>query len=381
MTIKKTKTSLQKALAICSIVMGMGLFSGIAALPVHAAESVTKTETFTLEEADDFTIASYTGEDHEVTFEKEITENGNRYTLGTISYEVTKQEKITEKKTVKLEKKQSGLSSKDATFDDVIQQVTDGSDSQEVAFKLQSVVYKNKSGEGRATNSITRTLTSDLSVSRPHFPATKSFTYYDAETDQDVSVTLNLQSVIPNGDAAWVTVDPLTVTYQKYDSAYYLYGTQIVTRNDQIPELTGLEDRLLMDCGYDTDNYRITGYRWAGDTYNQNGVLYRKAYALTQGHMQSYTATYTGDNLRLPKVQVYDAVATYSAKVDMPTGKSIYTIKATASYDKANSFFTAPVIITGSIALLIIIGLVILILYLIAKRREDKKKKRKLTSI
>ena len=119
MTIKKTKTSLQKALAICSIVMGMGLFSGIAALPVHAAESVTKTETFTLEEADDFSIASYTGEDHEVTFEKEITENGNRYTLGTISYEVTKQEKITEKKTVKLEKKQSGLSSKDATFDDV----------------------------------------------------------------------------------------------------------------------------------------------------------------------------------------------------------------------------------------------------------------------
>lgn len=374
----KNKGSRQKhGLSVCSILLGVSLFFGLFAVPVRAAANpITKTETFTMEAADDFSLANYTGENHEVTFEKEIHENNTRYRLNHISYSIISQEQIKEEKTVTLEKKQEGLSSKDADFADMIQQITDGSDGEEIAFHLDNVEYTNKTGSGRSTAQITRTVTSDPSAARPSFPETKSFTYHDAESGQNIPVELNLDHVTGNMDTAWYNIDPITITCEKYDSAYYLFGTAVVVRDDGTPQLQGMEDQVLMNIGYNPYQYRITGYDWSGQPYEQNGVTYRNGVAHTQALMQTYTATYTGYDLALPRITVYDAVATYKGTMEVATGNTNYTIQATAQYEEASSFFTLPVIITGSVALLIIIGLIIAILYLLAKQKKKKKEKR-----
>ena len=85
------------------------------------------------------------------------------------------------------------------------------------------------------------------------------------------------------------------------------------------------------------------------------------------------------------KRQGYDAVATYTGTIQKPTGKTEYTVKAVATYEKEptsepeaqsqpNTGLTPIQIVLLSVAAFLLVVLVVGLLSILAKRRKKKEK-------
>ena len=137
--------------------------------------------------------------------------------------------------------------------------------------------------------------------------------------------------------------------------------------NDEKPALTGYETDILNVLDLPEASYRITDFVWTGDVYTENGVQYRNAAASGERYVAEYTAYYN-DTVTLPDANGYNATLTYS----LDSGDTEYIIKATAVYEKEESFPVVTVVITV-VSILVGIIAIVLILFLIAKKRKTNK--------
>ena len=154
--------------------------------------------------------------------------------------------------------------------------------------------------------------------------------------------------------------------------------------NEEIPAIDGFESVLLDSLSLSREQYRITGFQWTGEPYEQDGVFHRDATASGQRYAASYRAVYSG-TVSLPDVPGYDAVATYTGTIQKPTGKTEYTVKAVATYEKEptsepeaqsqpNTGLTPIQIVLLSVAAFLLVVLVVGLLSILAKRRKKKEK-------
>ena len=86
----------------------------------------------------------------------------------------------------------------------------------------------------------------------------------------------------------------LDVTVSGYGADAYLLGDELVEfKEESFPE--GWESDILKQAGLDETAYRISGFQWNGQPYENNGVQYRDLTATGSRLVADCTATYTGE--------------------------------------------------------------------------------------
>ena len=237
---------------------------------------------------------------------------------------------------------------------------------QEVMGKLSDVSYSDTVITNR-TAEVESTTQSGYVISQPAAANSKTVNYADEQTGQTVTATLPLTSFQVTTPYHWESDVTVPMRVEVYDATFYMLNGRYVPYNDEKPALTGYETDILTVLNLPQESYRITDFLWTGDVYTENGIRYRDAVATGERYVAEYTAYYS-DTVALPDAAGYNARLTYS----LDSGDTEYTIKATAVYEKEESFPVVTVVITV-VSILVGIIAIVLILFLIAKKRKTNK--------
>lgn len=202
-------------------------------------------------------------------------------------------------------------------------------------------------------------------VTAASVPATKTVRAVNAVTGKEESVSCRLTGIRRAGKRA--VQNTMTVTFTDYGAAYYEWDGEYIRRDDDAPPLEGYEERLLAAAGAG-EGSKVTGMRWAGEPYEEDGVLCRDAAVSVEQQATAYRAEYAGA-IRTPgeTETVYRAV--YTAPDE--GGPSRLTYRATATYRQDEGASALPYILAG-IGIVLALGLAVLILFLIRKRKKEK---------
>lgn len=338
-----------------------GLLSGLSISSVSANDVTSKDGYIEKTETFETTDTNFNYE-----FEKTIEENGNKYNLVSVSYDIINSENLTKIDEVKRTVTYPDLYEQRAGEEKEITVVQDGN---EILLPLDSITYEDTIIDNR-TKLLTASTDFDYKTVEPTPPQTKTVTYYDEYTDINVTADLPLKDFIIADEWAWRADVSIPITFSLYDADYYALGDKLIPFNDDKPMLQGYENDLLNELNLDTSLYRITDVNWVGEPYTAGEVTYRDAVATGERYCANYIATYE-DTVSLPDASGYKGVAVYKTEVEVLSGETQYTVKATALYEIDN---TMKMIVTISIMLALFIILIVIILYLIAKKRRDKKK-------
>jgi hypothetical protein len=113
-------------------------------------------------------------------------------------------------------------------------------------------------------------------------------------------------------ESRWVEGFELPVTFHMYDAETYMLDARRIPKDDAVPQVQDCEEELLAEAGLSRADYRITGVRWSGDSYeDETGELCRDALATGQKLVRTYRAEYAGtavferlpDYLRTPETE------------------------------------------------------------------------------
>lgn len=281
----------------------------------------------------------------EEKFEQYIEEEGKKYELTNIEYELIE--------TKYLDKKEKNLELKEEPK----KTMTEGG----VEYTLKSSEKIENVIEESTEQTVTAYDDYDYAVTAADVPVTKTVNAVNNITGAEEQVVCSFTGI---SDAGITTVDNImTITFSDYDAAYYEWNGTYIPRNDAVPPLAGYEDSLLASVGA-AEGSTVTGYYWSSDPYTVDGVMYRDAAATVQQQVQMYRANYVGKILTPEKKEtVYKAVyETHDTE-----GDKELTVKATATYAEVES--QIPYIIAG-IGLFLLLILIVVIVYVISKKRK-----------
>lgn len=279
----------------------------------------------------------------EEQFEQYIEEDGKKYELTDIEYELI-ETKYLDKKVKSIELKE---------------------EPQKI-IKEDGVEYTLKSSERmeKAVENEVQTVTAyddyDYEVTAAGVPVAKTVTAVNKITGAEEQVICNFTGI---STAGTTTVEnTMTITFSNYDAAYYEWNGNYIPRNDAVPPLAGYEDSLLDSVGA-AEGSTVSKYHWSSDPYTVDGVVYRDAVATVQQQVQMYRANYVGQ-IAPQKETVYKAVY----ETPDTEGNKEFTIKAIATYSKVES--QLPYIIAG-IGLFLLLILIVMIVYVISKKKKE----------
>ena len=90
-------------------------------------------------------------------------------------------------------------------------------------------------------------------------------------------------------------------------------------------------------------------------------------------HCSQYAARYVANYETIVPEQIngYNATATYSVEIEVPTGETVYTVKAVAEYVEEDKLLLTMMTVGVVLLTLIIIGILFLL-----KRRKRKEEER-----
>ena len=318
--------------------------------------------------------------DFNASFEKTLEQPEGSYSLKDIEYTVLSEKKLEQPITVTQQVEYSGLLEQNAEAPATI---TIDADGESITGKLTGIDYTPITITGRETSADAYT-DYGLDVNEPKPPQTKEITYTDPETGKAVSAVLDFDHLEALDGFSWRSDVTIPLTFSYYDSFGYVLEDVFIPYNEEIPAIDGFESVLLDSLSLSREQYRITGFQWTGEPYEQDGVFHRDATASGQRYAASYRAVYSG-TVSLPDVPGYDAVATYTGTIQKPTGKTEYTVKAVATYEKEptsepeaqsqpNTGLTPIQIVLLSVAAFLLVVLVVGLLSILAKRRKKKEK-------
>ena len=299
-------------------------------------------------------------EDETHTFDEELIKDDGTYTLKDVTYETVSETPVMETQTIEVKDlyEQNVQAQQEESFMN-----TKG---QEVMGKLSDVSYSDTIITGR-TAEVESTTQSGYVISQPAAASSKTVNYADEPSGQTVTAILPLTDFRVTVPYHWEPDVTVPMRVEVYDSTFYMLNSRYVPYNDEKPALAGYEADILNVLNLPEASYRITDFVWTGDVYTENGVQYRNAMATGERYVAEYTAYYS-DTVALPDAAGYNAQLTYS----LDSGDTEYTIKATAVYEKEESFPVVTVVITV-VSILVGIIAIVLILFLIAKKRKTNK--------
>ena len=349
--------------------------SGTSSAPVSQSDISQADSIITLEQEFTTTSKPFHANFEEITEQGEIT-----YHLKSIEYTVLSEKKLEQPATVTQQVEYSELLSQNA---EAPQTITIEADGKRIEGTLTGIEYTPITITGRETEASAFT-DYGLDVNLPTPPNTKEIQYTDPQTGKTVSAVLSFDHLEVLDDFSWRSDVTIPLTFSYYDSFGYVLEDVFIPYNEEIPAIDGFESVLLDSLSLSREQYRITGFQWTGEPYEQDGVFHRDATASGQRYAASYRAVYSG-TVSLPDVPGYDAVATYTGTIQKPTGKTEYTVKAVATYEKEptsepeaqsqpNTGLTPIQIVLLSVAAFLLVVLVVGLLSILAKRRKKKEK-------
>lgn len=293
-------------------------------------------------------------------FDEELIKDDGTYTLKDVMYETVSKSPVMETKTVEIKDlyEQNVEAEQEKTFINM--------KGKEVLGKLSDVSYSDIIITNR-TAEIESTTQSGYVISQPTAANSKTVNYVDEPSNQTVTAVLPLIDFRVTTPYHWESDVTVPLRVELYDATFYMLNGKYIPYNDEKPALTGYETDILTVLNLPQESYRITDFLWTGDVYTENGVQYRNAAASGERYVAEYTAYYS-DTVALPDATGYNAQLTYS----LDSGDTEYTIKATAVYEKEESFPVVTVVITV-VSILVGIIAIVLILFLIAKKRKTNK--------
>lgn len=334
----------------------------VGSIPVLAAESSVKIDNNDVIVEEVFTSKT---SDFNYQFEETIEQDGQKYKLKGVNYEMVGVEDLVQRQSVTHNVDYHDLYSQELTPEDTLSFTQNG---QNIEVKLKDVTYSDTVIRNR-TADLTAYTDFDYQTVTPRPAATKTITYYDEASKQNLTRTLEFKELKLTDGWAWRADLTIPITFAFYDSEYYVLGNKYIPYNDEKPALSGYETDLLNELKLDTEKYRITSVEWDGEKYQAGDITYRKAIA----HGDRYTANYVAyyeSTVNLPDAAGYNAVAKYEGQATALSGEKEYTVLATAVYTPDN---TAVFVIAGVVGgLCIIVLLVIAILYVLSKKRKEK---------
>lgn len=276
-------------------------------------------------------------------FEQTIEENGKKYELTDIEYELIETKYLDKKvKSIELKEEPQKTMKEDG-----------------VEYTLKSFAKSEKVAENEV-QTVTAYDDYDYEVTAAGVPVVKTVTAVNKITGAEEQVTCNFTGISTAGTST--VENTMTITFSDYDAAYYEWNGNYIPRNDTVPPLAGYEDSLLESVGA-AEGSSVTGYYWSSDPYTVEGVVYRDAVATVQQQVQMYRANYVGQ-IAPQKKTVYKAVY----ETPDTEGNKEFTIKAIATYSKVES--QLPYIIAG-IGLFLLLILIVMIVYVISKKKKE----------
>lgn len=311
-----------------------------------AGMNLTKESTFLASSEEEEELEKLAEE----KFEQYIEEDGKKYELTDIEYELIE--------TKYLDKKEKSIELKEEP------QKTMKEDG--VEYTLKSCDKSEKVVENEV-QTVTAYDDYDYEVTAAGVPVAKTVTAVNKITGAEEQVICNFTGI---STAGTTTVEnTMTITFSNYDAAYYEWNGNYIPRNDAVPPLAGYEDSLLDSVGA-AEGSTVSEYHWSSDPYTVDGVVYRDAVATVQQQVQMYRANYVGQ-IAPQKETVYKAVY----ETPDTEGNKEFTIKAIATYSKVEKSYV-PYVIAAGVGLALIAGLVTFILILLAKKKKQEEEQK-----
>lgn len=321
----------------------------------NSAETITKTQEYVSSDRD-----------KDASFDEILQENETYYRLSHVTYDILQTEEITDEKHLTIQEKEDSpiWTGKEPVPEETI--LKDG-----ITYTLENVQTQEALLTGR-TAEISDTITAmDYQISD-----NATVSYIDPVTGESLSFQIPLSDKSKIGER-WEPFS-MPVTFDHYDSAYFILGDQIIPKNDQSPDLQGHESLLLSSQGYDPADFRIDTITYEGEPYQQNGVLYRNAIATGTRYREIYECTYHSV-VSLPDLPAYFYTYTYGADVPYTAGHN-YTIQATALYqydpDLNDTGLSLSQILFLSVGVLLLIVLLVTLLIIFLRKSKEKKNAR-----
>lgn len=356
---KKLKKILAALMTLCVCGSIFSLTAYAATETPKGEKDLIKTEQFTTTNTSDFNY----------DFAETVEENGAKYNLKSVDYKVINSVPLQREETVVHTVDYTNRYSKDVKPAETVEIEKDG---KPLTVELTGVEYSPTTITNRSEIVSAYTDYSYKTV-KPEPAATKTITYHDEASGQDVVATLPFKELKEVDGWAWRSDVTIPIEFSLYDAAYYALGDKLVPYNDEKPALAGYETDLLNELGLNPELYRITDVRWDGEPYYVGEVRYRKAIATGERYTANYIAVYE-NRVDLPDVSGYNAVATYQSVVDVNSGDREYTVEATAVYERD---YTVAYAIAGVVLGLFFIALlVVLVLYIISKKKNSAPKQK-----
>ena len=309
---------------------------------VYAAEpEVTKEHEYTSKNKEE----EYTG------FKDTIEEDGRKYNLSGITYDIEKTTPEKEKK-VLTKKVDSDLIpvSEEYTPEQTITE-------DNVTYTLNDCTVLDDSEEVKNYTSYVDYL------DEAAIPDSKVITVTGENGEKlQLQGKVAKKEVISNGE--WLNTQ-ITITFDHYDSGEYVWQGETIYNSSN--PLEGHYAELLQSVGADSNTHRITSTQWSGDAYEVDGVTYRDAIANVQYFVPYTRATYAASQ------EYVKYRATYAAETEVDSKTNFtYDLKATATYELDKSLTVKQIVIMAGVGLLIIVVLIVLILYVVSRRKKDK---------
>jgi uncharacterized surface anchored protein len=309
---------------------------------VYAAEpEVTKEHEYTSKNKEE----EYTG------FKDTIEEDGRKYNLSGITYDIEKTTPEKEKKVLTKEV--------DSDLIPVSEEYTPEQTITEdnVTYTLNDCTVLDDSEEVKNYTSYIDYL------DEAAIPDSKVITVTGENGEKlQLQGKVAKKEVISNGE--WLNTK-ITITFDHYDSGEYVWQGETIYNSSN--PLEGHYAELLQSVGADSNTHRITSTQWSGDAYEVDGVTYRDAIANVQYFVPYTRATYAASQ------EYVKYRATYAAETEVDSKTNFtYDLKATATYELDKSLTVKQIVIMAGVGLLIIVVLIVLILYVVSRRKKDK---------
>lgn len=311
-----------------------------------AGMNLTKESTFLASSEEEEELEKLAEE----KFEQYIEEDGKKYELTDIEYELIETKYLNKKeKSIELKEEPQKTMKEDG-----------------VEYTLKSCDKSEKVVENEV-QTVTAYDDYDYEVTAAGVPVAKTVTAVNKITGAEEQVICNFTGI---STAGTTTVEnTMTITFSNYDAAYYEWNGNYIPRNDAVPPLAGYEDSLLDSVGA-AEGSTVSEYHWSSDPYTVDGVVYRDAVATVQQQVQMYRANYVGQ-IAPQKETVYKAVY----ETPDTEGNKEFTIKAIATYSKVEKSYV-PYVIAAGVGLALIAGLVTFILILLAKKKKQEEEQK-----
>ena len=293
-------------------------------------------------------------------FAPETEQNGLRYILKDVRYELVGRQPEKEKKILEIK----DLYDKNASPEQF--PTFFNSTNHEVIGTLEEITYSDTVITNRQTQIEAQTL-SGWVIAQPSAAGSKTVGYPDEQSGRTITATLPLRDYRVTTAYHWRDDVTVPMRVEVYDSSFYELNGRYVPYNDEQPALAGYERDLLAVLELPEQAYRITGFTWDGAVYTENGVQYRNAVASGKRYVAEYTAYYS-DTVALPDAAGYTATVTYQ----IDSGRTEYLYRATAIYEQQG--LTPAQIIMISVGVILLVALIIAILFILAKNKKSREK-------